>query len=120
MSNPERWYVTRSALSFQKDKGALLVLTAQPLRATIACWTGDLLFGLITAVTWEWTFQVGIGKRDAYGLLPWSVGHGLFTVAQWAGRGFGLLKLEKEIAELPLTQDQVKQYFPDDHWLLED
>lgn len=111
-TNPDRWYIQQAHLACQKDKGTYLSVVRRPLRAVIADWAGDWLFGLIDPP--GWTYEVRWGPRDEeFGLADRSLGHQLFRLSQWCGGGFGTWKLEKEIAEIPLSPVQVLRYFHD-------
>ncbi len=111
-SNPDRWYIQQAYLAHSRDKGTFVHITVHPLRAVIAAWVGDRLFGLINPP--EWTWRLRWGPRDVeFGLADWSLGHQLYRLGQWCGSGFGTGKLEKTIAEISLTPAQVLEHFPD-------
>ncbi len=110
-SNPDRWYIQQAHLSHSRDKGTFISVIRRPLRAVIAGWVGDQLFPLFDPP--EWTWRLRWGPQDEFGLADWSVGHQAYRLAQWCGCGFGTWRLEKKVAEIPLTPAQVVEYFPD-------
>lgn len=111
-SNPDRWCIQQAHLSHSRAKGTFVSITRRPLRAVIADWAGDWLFGLTEPP--EWAYRLRWGPRDEeFGLADRSLGHQLFRLSEWCGGGFGTGKLEKTVAEISLTPAQVLEFFPD-------
>ena len=107
--HPERWQIQQACLSRHRDKGTYLDITARPLRAVVLQYIGDSLFFSPP----EWTFRARWGKGDEDGWTPRSLGAKLYSLGQWAGCGFGTWKLERTVAEIPLSREQVLEHFPD-------
>jgi hypothetical protein len=101
-------------LSHQKDKGTSLQVDQVTLFQLAREAVGFRLFGLVDAVTFDWTYEVRWGPKDpVYGLAERSAGHLLFRLGQWLG---SFDHARRDVASIPVTPEWVREHMPEARW----
>lgn len=105
-------------LSHSQAEGTFLTIEDMSLTSLVfQDYLGDSLFGLLSFMTCEWMYGVRWGPVDPeWGIADRSLGSKLFSLSQWAGSGFGAFRRVQDVAHIPVSEEWVREYFPDAGW----
>lgn len=104
-------------LSYQKDTLTSLSLEETTTWQLVLEDIGDGAFGLLAHLCNDWAYSIRWGPKDPeYGISFHSLGSKLFDLSQWCGGGFGSWKKHRQVAEIPVSFDWVREHMPEAGW----
>jgi hypothetical protein len=115
-----RWNIHEAGLMYSRD-GAAIEISERPIWAVIAEQVGEtmdtLTFHLFCCRTPGWTYKIRWGPKDPiYDIADKSLGHIMFRLGQWMASGFGTWNQQHRIASIPVSDEWVREHYPDAGW----
>jgi hypothetical protein len=111
MKEDSDWNVVTASLGHGRD-GAFIELNERPMWALAAENIGEAItdhtFHLLCCNIPEWTAKIRWGKsadEDGYSVL--------YRFGSWLNLGFGAWKQYREIARIPVSNEWVREHYPD-------
>jgi hypothetical protein len=80
------------------------------------CDLAEKVTGVCLCAPPDWLYAIRWGEPEEDGYTPKSAGHLVSRFGQALCTGFGAWKQEKEVARLPVTDEQVREWNPDWPW----
>lgn len=104
--------IITATLSYRDSDGITLHIEETTVGNILLEACGDVLFSVISRAP-DVLYDIRWGKKDPeYKIANKSVGHVMYTVAQWCGIGFGVYKKRRNITRIPVTAEWVREHFP--------